>query len=130
MKGFFVPDPQRFARKAVLATMTKHKLPLRPAALIGAAAFALLVASPAAAQRVVTLGLGAQAAPKYPGADNYGIGPLPIFDLRRPGEPITSSPYLIADGVKVALNPPGPDVLRDVRSLWADVRKSDCGRGR
>ncbi len=42
----------------------------------------------------------------------------------KPGEPITSSPYLIADGVKVALNPPGPDVLRDVRSLWADVRKS------
>lgn len=41
-----------------------------------------------------------------------------------PGEPITSSPYLIADGVKVALNPPGPAVLRDVRALWAQVRKS------
>ncbi|MEP6560528.1 MAG: substrate-binding and VWA domain-containing protein [Nakamurella sp.] len=41
-----------------------------------------------------------------------------------PGEPITSSPYLIADGVTIALNPPGPEVLRDVRSLWAEVRKS------
>ena len=42
----------------------------------------------------------------------------------KPGEPITSSPYLVADGVKIALNPPGPAVLRDVRALWADVRKS------
>ena len=41
-----------------------------------------------------------------------------------PGEPITSSPYLIADGVTIALNPPGPEVLRDVRALWAEVRKS------
>jgi Ca-activated chloride channel family protein len=41
-----------------------------------------------------------------------------------PGEPITSSPYLIADGVTIALNPPGPEVLSDVRSLWAQVRKS------
>ena len=41
-----------------------------------------------------------------------------------PGDPITSSPYLIADGVTIALNPPSPDVLRDVRSLWAEVRKS------
>jgi MipA family protein len=69
--------------------MTKQKLPLRPAALIGAAVLTFLAASPAAAQRTVTLGLGAQAYPKYPGADNYGIGPLPIFDIRRPGQPIT-----------------------------------------
>lgn len=41
-----------------------------------------------------------------------------------PGDPITSSPYLIADGVTIALNPPSPDVLRDVRALWAAVRKS------
>ena len=70
--------------------MTKPKLPLRPAALIGAAAIALFAAaSPAAAQRTVTIGLGAQVAPKYPGADNYGIGPMPVFDIRRPGDPIT-----------------------------------------
>lgn len=69
--------------------MTKQMLPLRPAALIGAAAFALFAASPAVAQRTVTLGIGAQAYPKYPGADSYGIGPMPIFDLRRPGQPIT-----------------------------------------
>src|SRR6476659_7280543 len=41
-----------------------------------------------------------------------------------PGAPITSSPYLIADGVTIALNPPAPAVLSDVRSLWAEVRKS------
>ena len=41
----------------------------------------------------------------------------------RPGEPITSSPALIADGVTVALNPPGPTVLADVRALWTQVRK-------
>lgn len=41
----------------------------------------------------------------------------------RPGEPITSSPQLIADGVTIALNPPGPEVLRDVRELWTQVRK-------
>jgi outer membrane scaffolding protein for murein synthesis (MipA/OmpV family) len=68
--------------------MTKPN-PLRPAALIGAAAIALLAAGPAAAQRTVTLGIGAQAYPQYPGADNYGVGPMPIFDLRRPGQPIT-----------------------------------------
>ena len=41
-----------------------------------------------------------------------------------PGQPIVASPYVVADGVKVALNPPGPDVLRDVRALWVQVRKS------
>ncbi len=41
----------------------------------------------------------------------------------QPGDPITASPYLIADGVKITLNPPGPAVLRDVRELWTQVRK-------
>jgi Ca-activated chloride channel family protein len=40
-----------------------------------------------------------------------------------PGDPITSSPYLIADGVQITLNPPGPQVLSDVRALWTQVRK-------
>lgn len=69
--------------------MTKQMFPLRPAALIGAAVLALVAASPAAAQRTLTLGLGAQVAPKFPGGDSYGVGPMPIFDLRRPGQPIT-----------------------------------------
>jgi len=42
----------------------------------------------------------------------------------KPGDPITSSPYLIADGVTITLNPPAPEVLSDVRALWAEVRKS------
>jgi Ca-activated chloride channel family protein len=41
----------------------------------------------------------------------------------QPGEAITSSPYLIADGVKITLNPPGPEVLAKVRSVWSEVRK-------
>lgn len=68
---------------------TAIRSPFRLAVLSGAAVLTLAAAAPAMAQRTVTLGLGAQAAPKYPGADNYGIGPLPIFDLRRPGQPIT-----------------------------------------
>jgi outer membrane scaffolding protein for murein synthesis (MipA/OmpV family) len=68
---------------------TTLRTPFRLAALSGAAFLTLATAWPAMAQRTVTLGLGAQVTPKYPGADNYGIGPMPIFDLRRPGEPIT-----------------------------------------
>lgn len=79
--------------------MTKRKLPLRPAALIGAA-FTLGTAAPASAQdevprgRILTIGLGPQIAPKYPGADSYGVGPFPDVGLRRPGEPI---PFESAD---------------------------------
>src|SRR5205085_1248678 len=75
-------------RKGGSATMTKQKLTLRAAALLGAAAFAFLLPTPAAAQRTVTLGIGAQTYPQYPGADSYGIAPLPIFALRRPNDPI------------------------------------------
>src|SRR6478752_2908644 len=41
-----------------------------------------------------------------------------------PGDPITASTLVSGDGVRIALNPPGADVLRDVRALWAGVRKS------
>ncbi len=41
-----------------------------------------------------------------------------------PGEPILTSRAVLSGGVRVALNPPAPDVLRDVRALWAQVRKS------
>jgi Ca-activated chloride channel family protein len=41
----------------------------------------------------------------------------------RPGSPITASPYLTADGVKITLNPPGPQILSAVRDLWSNVRK-------
>ncbi|HOZ56861.1 MAG TPA: substrate-binding and VWA domain-containing protein [Nakamurella multipartita] len=41
----------------------------------------------------------------------------------QPGDPINASPYLIPNGVKITLNPPGPQVLSDVRSLWTQVRK-------
>jgi len=74
--------------------MQNPKARLRVAALTGAV-FLLPIAAPASAQdeqapggRTVTLGLGAQIYPLYPGAHDYNIGPLPIFGLRRPGEPI------------------------------------------
>jgi outer membrane protein len=38
--------------------------------------------------RIVTIGLGAQVAPKYPGADSIVIAPLPRFDLRHVGDPL------------------------------------------
>lgn len=74
--------------------MQNTKARLRVAALTGAV-FLLSIAAPASAQdeeapagRTVTLGLGAQIYPLYPGAHDYNIGPLPIFGLRRPGQPI------------------------------------------
>ena len=39
------------------------------------------------------------------------------------GDPINSSSAVKADGVTITLNPPAPDVLSEVRSLWAEVRK-------
>jgi len=63
------------------------------AALTGAALLTF-GASPALAQDsgsggwTVTLGAGAQTYPKYPGAAENGIYPLPIFGLRRQGRPM------------------------------------------
>lgn len=73
--------------------MTKTIPSLRTAALIGAAATAFLAAAPASAQDegggyTITLGVGAQTYPKFPGADSYGINPLPIFGWRREGSPM------------------------------------------
>lgn len=39
------------------------------------------------------------------------------------GDPITTSPDLVADGVKITLNPPAPGVLEQVRDAWHDLRK-------
>lgn len=72
--------------------MTPLPATLRLAALTGAAALAL-AAAPASAQdesrgHTITIGAGAQTYPKYPGADSYGINPLPIFGFRREGTPM------------------------------------------
>lgn len=69
------------------------------AALALAAASALSLPSQASAQwndgdRIVTVGIGAQVTPQYPGADTYGIYPWPNFGLRRAGEPV---PFEAAD---------------------------------
>jgi len=72
--------------------MTKPA-PLRLAALTGAILLTF-AAAPAAAQDgegggyTITVGAGAQTYPKYPGADSYGINPLPIFGFRREGTPM------------------------------------------
>ena len=75
--------------------MTKTISALRTAALTGALSLAFL-AAPAWAQdavggHTVTLGLGAQAFSKYPGADSYSIYPMPIFGFRRQGAPMPFS---------------------------------------
>ena len=70
----------------------RHHILFRSAALVGAALVALS-AAPAAAQDddseeggwIVTIGAGPRVDPKYPGADNYGFSPMPIFGLRREG---------------------------------------------
>jgi outer membrane protein len=66
---------------------------LKLAASMGAASLFLLAAAPASAQdegggHTVTVGVGGQALPKYPGADSYSIFPMPIFGLRREGAPM------------------------------------------
>ncbi|HEX8363944.1 MAG TPA: MipA/OmpV family protein [Allosphingosinicella sp.] len=75
------------------------------AAALAAALLALCVPSVAAAQEdedpyahvstserpggwIVTIGAGAQAYPKYPGADDLGIFPMPIVGFRRNGAPV------------------------------------------
>ncbi|MBV9883558.1 MAG: MipA/OmpV family protein [Sphingomonadaceae bacterium] len=79
--------------------MTKTASALRLAAVTGAASAALLALSPAAAQEsggghTVTIGLGAQAMPQYPGANSYSIYPMPIFGFRREGAPM---PFIAQD---------------------------------
>lgn len=76
-------------------------------AALGGAALVAISASPASAQDgasrgwTVTIGAGAQTFPKYPGADSYGITPLPIFGVRRGG---TAMPfYAQDDGVGIGL---------------------------
>jgi outer membrane protein len=69
--------------------------------MLAAAALFTLTAAPAAAQdrgdgdeedrpsgRIVTIGIGAQAYPKFPGADDLGIYPMPIIGIRRAGRPV------------------------------------------
>lgn len=62
-------------------------------ASIGFALLALAtLATPAAAQEsrgwIVTIGGGAQIAPKFHGSEDYSIFPLPNFGLRREGRPV------------------------------------------
>ncbi len=68
--------------------------PLRALVFAGASA-SFLLATPATAQdggggdRIVSLGGGVQLKPKYPGADDLGLRPLPFIDIRREGDPLT-----------------------------------------
>jgi len=60
--------------------------------ILAAAFLATAIAAPAAAQegrgRTVTVGIGAQIAPKFYGSQDYSIFPLPNFGLRREGRPM------------------------------------------
>jgi MipA family protein len=69
----------------------------RPAVLAAPLA-AALAAAPALAQDgeaqprrdlIVTIGGGAQAYPRYPGSDELKIGPLPILNFRKAGDPLS-----------------------------------------
>jgi outer membrane protein len=76
--------------------MTNTCFALRLAAVTGAASAALLAVAPAAAQEsggghTITIGMGAQSFPQYPGADSYSVYPMPIFGFRREGAPMPFS---------------------------------------
>lgn len=66
----------------------------RKAILAGFATLSLLATVPALAQdgegrgHTVSIGGGVQAYPKYPGADEVGLNPMPIIDFRRQGAPL------------------------------------------
>ena len=87
--------------------MKRRSNRLKLAAALGAASFALLAAAPVSAQEensgghTITVGLGAQMLPKYPGADSYSVFPMPIFGFRREGAPM---PFAAQDeGVGIGL---------------------------
>jgi outer membrane protein len=68
---------------------------LRLAVAAGIFAISFPLASPALAQnaegggRIISLGGGVNLSPKFPGSDEIGISPLPYFDIRREGSPMT-----------------------------------------
>lgn len=129
--------PQRTEHPGVWAPMTfarsRLHLPLTVALLAVA-----VTASPAFAQdgegrgRVISLGGGIDLKPKYPGADEIGIGPLPYFDIRREGAPLSfEAPdegiglglFGDEDGIEVgpALNFVSKRQEEDVGALVGDV---------
>ena len=82
---------------------SKTNRPCSRGLALAGAALSLLLSAPAAAQDsdrdretdgsrgsgyVVTIGAGAQAYPEFPGADVYGIYPMPIVGFRREGRPV------------------------------------------
>ena len=75
--------------------MTRNTSKPRLAIATGLAALSIISISPACAQdgsgggRIVSIGGGIDLTPKFPGADELGIGPLPYFDIRREGAPLT-----------------------------------------
>ena len=91
---YFVLAPQRSSSKAVQRTMKTAQPALPPRRLDWRGPPLAFAAAPASAQDgegsgwTITLGAGAQTYPKYPGADSYGINPLPIFGFRREGTPM------------------------------------------
>lgn len=98
---------------------------MRTAILSAAAALSALAAAPAAAQdgrgRIVTVGLGAQIAPTFHGADDYSIFPLPNFGLRREGRPM---PFEAPDD-SFGIGLFGPDSAFNVGPVARLVSKRD-----
>jgi outer membrane protein len=57
----------------------------------GAALAAVAAVAPAQAQsrdRLITVGAGGQVYPLYPGAEGVTLSPMPIFDIRKEGDPL------------------------------------------
>ena len=71
------------------------RLPLSLFVGLAAACGFFFLPTPASAQdeaprraRIVTIGPGVQLKPKYPGADDLGLSPMPIIGFRREGAPL------------------------------------------
>jgi outer membrane protein len=58
------------------------------AVTLAASAVAPAIAQEASGERIVTVGAGVQTTPRYPGARERQLSPLPRFLLDRPGEPM------------------------------------------
>ena len=87
--------PQRTWVIAVGHPMTLNRTHCRLAFVAGVAALSINLATPAMAQdggghgRIISLGGGVNLKPKFPGSDEIGISPLPYFDIRREGAPLS-----------------------------------------
>jgi MipA family protein len=130
-EGHFEPMPKQTPDQTVLPSM--NVAPASPLALLGAAAL-LISASPAAAQseqqsllkRVVTVGVGIQRTPEFPGGEMDRWAPWPIVRFQKTDAPVR--PIVIDEGFgPISLVRAGPVSLGPHLSLHQGRDEEDVG---